>query len=188
MKIDLEKRLFVGIHIGFEIKHILPSLKSTIQCSSDILKWIPLNNIHLTLYFLGNTPVKNIPSIIQSLESVSVINHFKLIIEGTGLFPSVSSPKVLWLGIGDGINELSSLHSLVQQSVREFTETYRKTKFTPHITIAKVRRSYPKIDVLPFLNIVYSLIGLNVSSICLYESQLLSEGAKYLLLREYLLN
>ena len=112
----------------------------------------------------------------------------KLKIEGTGVFSSVRSPKVLWIGIGGGINELSSLQSLVQESLREFTENYRKTKFIPHITVARIRGTYPKIDVLPFLNSVYSPIELDVSSLCLYESQLLSAGAKYIVLSEVLLN
>ena len=55
----------------------------------------------------------------------------------------------------------------------------------PHITIARIRRSQRKIDVLPFLKCVYSPIELDVNSICLYESLLLPEGAQYTVLTEF---
>ena len=58
----------------------------------------------------------------------------------------------------------------------------------PHITIAKIRRSQRKIDVLSFLNIVYSPIELDINSICLYESILLPEGAQYTVLTEFPFN
>ena len=188
MKINLEKRVFIGIPIDRKIKSILPSLKSTVHSSINIIKWIPPNNIHLTLSFLGNISDKDIPNIVQSLKNCITSKYFKIKIESTGVFPSVNFPKILWIGIGKGADDLTSLQQDIEISVSKFKGIYRKEKFMPHITIARIRRSRCKIDVLPFLNTVYSPIELDINSICLYESILLPEGARYTVLTEFPLN
>jgi 2'-5' RNA ligase len=188
LKINNEKRVFIGIPIGPQIKSILPIVKSAVNCNPNCIKWIPAENIHLTLSFLGNIRVKDIPHLIESLEKKITSNDFQLTITGTGVFPSSKSPKVLWLGISKGIVELTLLQSQVEKSVREFKDNYENNTFTPHISIARIRRLHAKIDVLPFLNSVYSPIELDVNSICLYESQLFPEGAQYTVLETFPLN
>ena len=188
MKINLEKRVFIGIPIGHKIKSILPSLKSTVHSSTNIIKWIPPENIHLTLSFLGNISDKDISNIIQTLENCITFKYFKIKIKSTGVFPSPNIPKILWIGIGKGADELASLQQHIEKAVRKFKEINPKEIFTPHITIARIRRLQRKIDVLPFLNTVYSPIELDINSICLYESILLPEGARYTVLTEFPLN
>ena len=188
MKINNEKRVFIGIPIGHKIKSILPSIKSVFNCNSSPIKWILIENIHLTLFFLGNVSNKDIPYLIQSVEHNIECNNFQLTITGTGVFPSSNLPKVLWLGVCKGIDELTSLHSQVEKSIKIFKENTEETTFKPHITIAKIRRKYTKIDVLPFLNTVYSPIELDVNSICLYESKLSPEGAQYTVINTFPIN
>ena len=188
MKINLERRVFIGIPIGHKIKSILSSLKSTVHSSTNNIKWIPPENIHLTLSFLGNISDKDIPNIIQSLENCITSKYFKIEIESTGVFPSVNFPKILWIGICKGADELTLLQKEIERSIRKFKKISRKEKFKPHITIARMRRSRLKIDVLPFLNTVYSPTELDVNSICLYESILLPEGPQYTVLTEFPLN
>ena len=130
----------------------------------------------------------DIPHLIESLEKKTTSNDFQLTITGTGVFPSSKSPKVLWLGISKGVDELTLLQSQVENSVTEFKDHYENNTFTSHISIAKIRRLHAKIDVLPFLNSVYSPIELDVNSVCLYESQLFPEGAQYTVLETFPLN
>ena len=76
----------------------------------------------------------------------------------------------------------------INKSLKVIIENDRKKTFTPHITFAKIPNNFVKIDVLPFLNTVYSPIELDVNSICLFESQLFQKGAKYRILNEFPLN
>ena len=188
MKINNEKRVFIGIPIGCKIKSILPIAKSAINCNPNSIKWIPPENIHLTLSFLGNFRVKDIPHLIESLEKKITSNDFQLTITGTGVFPSSKSPKVLWLGISKGIDELTLLQIQVEKSVRVFNDNDDNNTFIPHISIARIKKGPRKIDVLPFLNSVYSKIELDVNSISMYESKLLPEGAQYTIINTFPLN
>ena len=183
-----EKRLFIAIPIGDIIKPVLSVLKSKFTRNSKNIKWIPSENIHLTLEFVGNISINYIPILIQSLKQDIIQDSFKLEIELTGVFPSSHSPRMLWLGIKRGTEELMSLHTQINRSLEIITANKTILTFTPHITIAKIPQKFMKIDVLPFLNTVYSPIGLDVNSICLFESQLFQEGAKYRILNEFPLN
>ena len=188
MKNNNEKRVFIGITIGRKIKSILPIIKSAINCKPNHIKWIPIEDIHLTLSFLGNIRIKDIPHLIYSLKKKITSNDFQLTITGTGVFPSSKSPKVLWLGISKGIDELTLLQIQVEKSVREFKDNYENNTFIPHISIARIKKGPRKIDVLPFLNSVYSKIELDVNSISMYESKLFPEGTQYTVLDTFPLN
>ena len=63
-----EKRVFIGIPIGANIKPVLSVLKSKFTQYSENIKWIPSEYIHLTLKFLGNISVNDLPILIQSLK------------------------------------------------------------------------------------------------------------------------
>ena len=188
MKINNEKRVFIGIHVCHKIKSILPIVKSAVNCNPNYIKWIPPENIHLTLSFLGNVSNKDLSNLVQSINKNFTSNDFVLTISGTGVFPSSKFPKVLWLGISKGIDELTSLQNQVETSIEIIKKNHQENTFIPHITIAKIRKLHRKVDVLPFLNCVYSPIELYVNSIYLFESQLLPSGVQYSALNTFPLN
>ena len=76
----------------------------------------------------------------------------------------------------------------INKSLKVIIENDPKKTFTPLITIGNILNNFVKIDVLPFLNTVYSPIELSVNSICLYENKLFPEGAKYRIPNEFPLN
>ena len=183
-----QKRVFIGIPTGDQVKSILPLLKSAVNCNPRHIKWIPLKNIHLTLSFLGYVSSNKILDVVQAVEQNIAISQFQLSISETGVFPSSRSPKVLWLGIDKGIDKLKLFHEQVGRSLSEFKDNYENNTFIPHISIARIRRSHRKIDVLPLLNSVYFPIDLEVNSISMYESKLLPEGAQYTVINTFPLN
>ena len=76
----------------------------------------------------------------------------------------------------------------INKSLKVIIENDPKKTFPPYNTIGNILNNFVKIDVLPFLNTVYSPIELSVNSICLYENKLFPEGAKYRILNEFPLN
>ena len=119
MKLNIEKRVLLVFLLGRNIKSILSIAKSIVNCNPNYIKWIPIENIHLTLSFLGNVTNQDFPHLIQSVEKYITSNNFQIKITDTGVFPSFKSPKELCLGISKGIDELTSLQSNVEQSIIE---------------------------------------------------------------------
>jgi len=64
----------------------------------------------------------------------------------------------------------------INKSLKVIIENDLKKTFPPYITIGNILNNFVKIDVLPFLNTVYSPIELSVNSICLYENKLSRKG------------
>ena len=81
-----------------------------------------------------------------------------------------------------------TLNALINKAVASFKAIRKIDRFSPHITIGRATRSYGKIDVLPFLEFVYSPIELDVNSVALYESQLLPQGTEYKIITKFPLN
>ena len=171
-----------------EIKPILSDIQSSIEHNSDKIKWVPLENIHMTLSFIGNIFLDDIPKLIRTLKAELTTSHFIVSIEKTGVFPSIIFPKILWMGIGNGTQKLIKLYKKVEKAITVFNVVRMNKDFVPHITIGKIAGSYGKIDVLPFMKYVYSPRELKVNYVVLYESQLLPEGTKYKVLTKLPLN
>ena len=188
MKDKFEKRLFVGIPAGREIQPILSDIQSSLAHNSGMIRWLPPKNIHMTLFFLGNVFLVDILKLTKALKDVLNINHFRASIFKTGVFPSARHPKIFWLGVSRGTKKMMELHKKVKKTATPFKEGEQKEYFLPHITIGRAERSYRKIDVLPFLEYVYSPRELDVNSVALYESQLLAEGGEYKVLTRFPLN
>ena len=188
MKNKFEKRLFIGIPSGQEIQPILFDIQSCVEYNPRQIRWVPPKNIHMTLVFLGNVSLDAIPKLTKTLEDVIDCKNFRASIEGTGIFPSSHPPKIFWLGVGSGKQKISVLHEKIEKAVDSFKAIRKKESFIPHITIGRATRSYCKIDVLPFLEYVYSPRELDVNSVSLYESQLLPAGPKYKVLTTFPLN
>ena len=83
---------------------------------------------------------------------------------------------------------MMALHEMIKKTSAPFKEDGQKEHFIPHITIGRAKRSYRKIDALPFLEYVYSPIEFVVNSVALYESQILAHGAEYKVLTTFPLN
>ena len=185
MKIKSRKRLFIGISANNEIKNLLIEIQSSIQYKSEQIKWISPDNIHLTLFFMGDVLLDYIPRLTKSLNDILDIPRFYINIESTGTFPSNDCPKILWLGISKGKFELVELFKKIEKAVVPFNKVGTKEHFIPHVSIGRTTKFYGKVNVLPFLKYVYSPIKLGVDSVTLFESQLLPNGAKYSALTEF---
>ena len=109
MKIKSRKRLFIGISANNKIKNLLIEIKSSIQYKPEQIKWISPDNIHLTLFFIGDVLLDYIPRLTKSLNDILDLSHFCINIKSTGTFPSNDCPKILWLGISKGKFELVEL-------------------------------------------------------------------------------
>ena len=188
MKDEFEKRLFIGIPAGREIQPILSDIQSSLAHNSGQIRWLPSENIHMTLFFLGNIFLDDIPKLTKALEDELNLNHFRTSIFKTGVFPSARHPQIFWLGISRGTKKMMALHEKVKKTAAQFKEDRQKECFIPHITIGRVERSYRIIDALPFLEYVYSPRELDINSVALYESQLLPHGAEYKVLTTFPLN
>ncbi len=188
-------RLFLAIEFNQIIKQDIASLIENYQRDYYKLpiKWSKTENLHLTLKFLGETPLDKIEEIDKIVSITAEKNNkFELKFTQTGVFPSSNSPKVLWVGIMKN-NYLVNLADQLNLNFAKLIGHKENKKFIPHLTLGRVKQKLnpSQINLLKkdFLKINnFNIPTQKVRDIVLYKSNLKPSGPVYTELARYKLN
>ena len=113
------------------------------------LRWVPADNLHLTLRFLGNVEPERLERLAASLRGVSFA-PFGLGLDGVGSFGRSSAVRVVWLGVGEGQSQLASLAAEVEKRCADLGFEPEERPYNPHLTLARARdRGGAKLPDLP---------------------------------------
>jgi 2'-5' RNA ligase len=142
------------------------------------IRWIPSSNVHLTLRFLGEQTEERVSEAIKAA-SEPAVEAFNLRLAGTGAFPDVRRPSVLWVGVDDA-ERLAHLHAEISQSLQRWGFTLEKRAFRPHVTIGRVRRSH-RVDVTEWASrhAAYRSDTFRITAFHLIASRLQTDGPSY---------
>src|SRR5215468_9723068 len=97
-----KKRLFIAVDISDQAREAAASYVDGLKRDwpDSRISWAKPHNLHLTLKFLGDVEETRIIGLGDAVREVAAsIPSFHLEIGGTGVFPSATRPKVLWLGV-----------------------------------------------------------------------------------------
>jgi len=168
-------RLFIAIDFPSEIKEGLSSLCYGLPGA----KWIDIDQVHLTLRFIGEVDGGVFRDIRSVLGNV-IAEEFSLEIKGVGCFPLRKAPRVLWAGVEKSESMLRLKQKIDSQLIRLGIEP-EKRKFSPHITLARFRQKPSSGRVANFLagNGLFTLPEFPVSEFHLYSSVLSPKGATH---------
>ncbi len=95
-------RSFIAIQLPRELRSALHELALPLQGLSLNVKWVPENNYHLTLKFLGDIAPGDIHSLDAQLQSLVDRDSFTLSLGGWGMFPRPQAPQCALGGPGRG--------------------------------------------------------------------------------------
>jgi len=168
-------RAFVAIEVNN--KEVLNSIHK-IQTELNIkAKPVELHNMHFTVQFLGEVSEEMIGKISDALDSIE-FSAFSISFANIGVFPKPNSPRVIWIGTDDGINELEKLAEMIRSKMSHLGFSPDK-KFKPHVTIFRVKN---KIEDLSSKLEKFSSCSFGkqtVSEIKLKKSELTPNGPIY---------
>ena len=121
-------RLFVAVQLSDEMKKAVAETMHELKKKGVKGKYVPLQNLHLTLAFIGETDDPK--SVRAALEQVKV-KPFKMSLSDMGSFEDL-----LWVGI-KGNQGLSGAAKAVRDALDAAGVDYDRKKFVPHITIIR---------------------------------------------------
>jgi 2'-5' RNA ligase len=138
-------RLFIAIDPPEEVRAEVAALCRGIEGA----RWVPSEQFHVTLRFLGEVGPEMAARIGKSLESVRE-PAFRVGFAGVGRFPPRRSPRVLWAGLEPEEPPLR-LHDEIESRLREIGVAGNGKKFSPHLTLARLREGANTAQTLRWL-------------------------------------
>jgi len=182
-------RSFIAIELPEEVRRELVQLSRELgKAKYPFVKWVDMENIHLTLKFLGSIPQGQVAKIAEAMKQAAQgKSPFQLEISRLGAFPSVNQPRVIWIGVGGETDRLLELQRDIDTRLVPLGFAPEKQPFVPHLTIGRVRENASPEDKKALGRLLASR-GFDsqgriaVDSIKLMKSQLTPEGPIYSLL------
>jgi 2'-5' RNA ligase len=97
--------------------------------------------MHLTLVFLGDTPVSKLDSIERAIgQAVGGISPITFTVAELGCFPNTRRPRNVWVGIQEPAGQLARLKRALDKSLEPLGYEPERRKFTPHLTLGRVHK------------------------------------------------
>ncbi|MBN1871192.1 MAG: RNA 2',3'-cyclic phosphodiesterase [Candidatus Omnitrophica bacterium] len=174
-------RTFIAIELSKEIKEALKTIEDELQGLIRGIRWIPPENIHLTLKFLGSIEVQTVEAIKNILsETAKEFKQYKIRLSSLGAFPNPARPRVIWVGVGDGSKECVDMAGFIEERASNLGIEKESRTFHPHLTLARVKFLKDKDSVRnAFAKIKITPKEMYVKKITLFQSELIKEGARY---------
>lgn len=159
----------------------MESFAAALRQASNSLKVIPLDRVHLTLKFLGDTEEGLIPDIVAAIRAVCAgIAPIDLQLRGTGAFPNLSRMNVVWVGV-EGAEALRRIAAGLEASLEPLGFPRERRPWRAHVTVARVkgRRDLDRVRRLLESHAMDDFGDHRVESVHLKKSVLTPEGAVY---------
>ena len=178
-------RAFIAIDIPPEIKQAISSQTASLRKESGrVVRWVNVENIHLTLKFLGEISASSLELLTQAIQSeCAQTAPFTVSAENLGCFPNLRRPRVLWIGlvVPPGLNRLQRQ---VEASTARLGYAPEDKPFAPHLTIGRVREQAAPEEIQALRRLleqttIASLGTFTVKEVHLYKSDLKPDGPIY---------
>lgn len=174
-------RAFIALEISDEARGEVARLEKELKISGADVKWVMPESMHLTLKFLGNIPEEKIPVLSRRLDEITSVNApFEATLHDLGVFPKWDHPRVVWVGLFEGADRVTAIAAQVEEAMAGEGFAKEERKFSPHITIGRVRTTKNK-DKLKRIaeGIAVKPVTSRISGIILFRSELSSAGSVY---------
>lgn len=168
-------RLFCALELPTQLRARLVALGGGLPGA----RWVPEENLHLTLRFIGEVTESSFDDIAAALSGVDV-PAFDLTVKGMGHFERARRPTMLWAGV-ERNTHLTQLHDRIESALRRIGLKNENHQFQPHITLARFDDNVAPERVAGFLraNSLFRAAPFTVERFFLFSSMLGRSGPTY---------
>ena len=186
-------RVFVAIPLSTACRAALGSAVSGLRSEGGGtgIRWVPRENFHVTLKFLGGIEPREIERLRRTLEALAAQSSaFEMECCGAGVFPSIKRPRVFWVGIVEPTGALEALAAQIRDACVEYGDSCEDLPFRAHLTVARLRSARSTRGLQAMLERAQALgpIACPVGTIELLRSDLGPGGSVYTPLDSFPLN
>ena len=179
-------RTFIALDIPSHLQQLILKKTEPLRnaLGASLVRWVAMENLHLTLKFLGDVSPANVERLSQVLRSeADLVRAFDMQVHGLGSFPSSKQPRVLFIKI-QAPAALEALYRGIESACARLGYESESRDFSPHLTIGRLRQNIPsagqqKIRMELANTVIDSLGTARVDSVHLYKSELKPNGSVY---------
>lgn len=133
-------RTFVAFKIPKDVLAHIRSIQAALSAGGIAMRWTAVENVHLTLKFLGNIQRTDAEKVLEVMESsVRETPPIHLTAKGVGVFPGLRRPRVLWTGLKGDIAPLIDLQHRLNEGLAALGFAREPRPFKAHLTIGRAR-------------------------------------------------
>ncbi|MCD6472048.1 RNA 2',3'-cyclic phosphodiesterase [Candidatus Aerophobetes bacterium] len=183
-------RVFIALNISSSIREKIAEVQKRLKETENRVRWVNPAIIHLTLKFLGEIREEKLKEVFKAVEKVSSeSSSFLMKIEGMGVFPNFSRPRVIWAGVREEEGKLQSLVSSLAKELKKRGFPEEKRGWTPHLTIGRIKFLKERKKLIDFIQLEKDkrFGEEKVNDIEIMQSQLTPKGSIYKILKKVLL-
>ncbi|MBN1485034.1 MAG: RNA 2',3'-cyclic phosphodiesterase [Chloroflexia bacterium] len=134
-------RTFIAVELPSQLRRPLAQIQEQLKRERHPVRWVTPDKIHLTLKFLGEIAAEQVAAVGESCARVAAhFQPFQLEAIGVGCFPHIHRPRNVWIGLQGDLEILSRLQTEVEAALAELGFPPENRKFSPHLTLGRVRR------------------------------------------------
>jgi 2'-5' RNA ligase len=178
-------RLFTAIDLPAEMLLRLERLLSALRPEA-LIKWSPLDNLHITTKFIGEWPEQRLEELHGALAGLTPRETFDIDVHDLGWFPSERSPRVLWAGVHAG-PALKQLMAETEERLLTLGVPREDKPANPHLTLARIKNPAPLRNLRKKVEELQpaELGTFSVRHFCLFRSDPGSNASIYRSLQDY---
>jgi RNA 2',3'-cyclic 3'-phosphodiesterase len=174
-------RLFVALALPVALKAQLAGLAGG---GIPGAKWVPPENYHLTLRFIGEVETWRAEEVDEALASIRAPS-FELSLRGLGTFEKGGKVQALWVG-AEKTEGLAFLQGKVETALQRVGLERERRRFAPHVTLARTEKAPPeKLIAYVQAHNLFRAPPVPVETFTLFSSRLGKEQAVYVPEVEY---
>ncbi len=175
-------RAFLAIDPPAGLRPLLARVQEELKKSGADVKWVPVGNVHITLKFFGQIAEAQVEPIAAAAENIARGQRpFTLRVAGVGAFPSVKSPRVVWLGVAGDLDIMAAFCRQLEAAFAVLGFPPEDRPFYPHLTLGRVKSSKGRAELSRCLVTLPPVESepFQIREVILYRSSLSPQGATY---------
>ena len=180
------RRLFVALDPPDAVRRRLAALAVELRRgagpAADEVRWVPPEDVHLTLQFLGAVPEERLPDVDAAVRAAAAAARpLSLEVKGAGGFPSARRPRVLWVGLEGDVAALAALAADLGRRLAPIGFPPEDRPFAAHLTLGRAREGRGSPGLAGALSRASDLPGApwRATELVLFESHLSPKGPRY---------
>ena len=176
-------RVFVALNLDDALRaRIDEELLAHLRAQVPGVRWVPRENLHVTLAFLGDRSPQEVKDVEQVLRDVAAERTaFDVRLSGLGVFPNASRPRVVWLGLEDP-SYVRALHRSFERERGRLGVAAEGRAYHPHVTLGRVTGAgdgATRAGLAHALSTVKFEATVRLRSVDLMQSDMTPAGSRY---------